>query len=79
MKKKILICTPTNCELGGVQNYIYNTLKNINIKDFEIHIFFSGTNKDAQYNINFTNLKLLKTLFLYLPIHFFKNFITIYL
>ena len=58
MKKKILICTPTNCELGGVQNYIYNTLKNINIKDFEIHIFFSGTNKDAQYNINFTNLNI---------------------
>ena len=29
MNRKILICTPNNCEYGGVQNYIYNTLYQI--------------------------------------------------
>ncbi len=60
--KKILICTPNNCEYGGVQNYIYNTLKNINTTNFSIELYFSGTNKNDLYNKQFNDLNI-KTYF----------------
>lgn len=60
--KKILISVPHNLLYGGVQNYVLNILKNMDLSDLKIDIYFSQFNKSSDMFEEF-KLKNLKIYF----------------
>lgn len=52
--KKVLISIPHNLLLGGVQNYILNLVKHLDLTDLTIDIYFSQFNKNSELLKQFT-------------------------
>lgn len=56
MKRKVLIVTPNNIAVGGIQKFLLNNIKQMDLSRVTLDIYFSKKNLNQDINNDFLNL-----------------------